>query len=169
MPKKPRLSTFLLFSAALLIFGGSIVAFFFFFSDGSRNETDYRPKFRESPFELVQGDGFRTAHLYYRIDKNSGEKYDAGQIAANLRFIAVSPEGDPQSGRFRITPLDNIVDEVQSDYVVFTFPEQNFDCFAVYRDQELVAYERKNFGRLPTSSDAWMCKGFDFKNVLKNQ
>jgi hypothetical protein len=155
---------FIVLVPTVLLFGLFLGVFFFLFGS-SENESDYRPQFKTSSFELVRGDGFRKPHLYYRTD----EKHVVGESVASLQFITVGAKGDPQNGQFQLTSLDNTVDGIGPGYLVFTFGDQNFDCFAVYKNKKLVAYDRKDFGRLPTPGDAWMCKGFDFKNAMDSQ
>jgi hypothetical protein len=80
------------------------------------NSSSYRPQFKESPFELVMGTGFKKAHLYYKTD----EKIPIGSQLPHIEMIQVSQNFNkdnpnaavPSSNKFDIHYLDNTVNSL---------------------------------------------------------
>lgn len=161
----------------------NLVIFFFFlgllfaalifwvlYSGGSfENEKTYQPKFQNSPFELVIGENFSKPHLYYKTSESFavGDKIESIQLLSVSNTFQKNNEA-PDAKKFQIDYQDNAVDKLGTGYIVFFVDELNFDCFAVYLNKKLVQYDYKEFSLIPTPSDTWICKGFDFKKAFEN-
>jgi len=151
------------FVVALLVSMGLV----FLFAKSSHHTTtttqSYQPQFKESPFELVMGDGSKHPSLYY-LTKTS---YTVGDKVDSLKLIRVHKKTNTPMSEYLIDYLDNHIDAVGNGYVMFDLTPGNFDCFAVYEDNHLVKYQHIDFSRLPSPSDAWLCAGYNFKQAPK--
>lgn len=144
-----------------------VIGFFLFFDSVNPSASQYKPKFEKSPFELVRGDGFPKAHLYYKTKKHLtiGQSVDAVTvIVATMSNDSgtVSPDNASEKKKFKVTVLNNRVDEIGDGYVTFFLDDNNFDCLAVYENKKLIPITHIEFSLLPTPSDAWMCQGYNF-------
>lgn len=124
------------------------------------SEADYRPEFLKSKIELVRGEGFSQPHLYVQTD----QKLEIGQKLDSIRMIRVD-----KLENFVVTSFESTIALLGDGYVAIKLEDQNFDCFAVYENNQLIRYDNKEFYLLPTPGDTWMCDGFDFKNAMKTQ
>ena len=122
-------------------------------------KNEYTPSFKESVFEIITGQTDGNLHVYYQTNSPAA----AGQKIDDVVFLKVST--DSGTGKPVLKFPDNKIDVIHSGFVEFILPMQNIDCLATYKAGALVPSFRLEINSwLPTPSDAWMCKGFDFKN-----
>lgn len=126
---------------------------------------DYVPQFINSDLVLVN-DG-KEALVFYKTQ----DPYQVGDQVSSLDFVEVFRETPDIAGsddpEFKLTFLQPHIIEVGYRYVVIKLPVMNFDCLGVYQNNRPFRYEFVEYGLLPTPSDAWMCKGYDFKKPLR--
>lgn len=120
--------------------------------------TPYKPQFNNAKIELVTSKP--SLDLYYKTD----QKQKVGSLVAGLKGIDVMILKD--QGIKHIVPVILIVHKIYKGYILVRLQPRNLDCISFYENEKWIPFKRVDLERLslPTPSDVWMCKGFDFKN-----